>query len=262
MLELFLFSMLLGSIAGFLAGLFGLGGGVVIVPALVWLFSANQFPAELIMIMAIATSLATIILTSISSIISHHKLGAILWDRVFRLTPGILIGAGIGAFLANYIEADILRWLFISYLLYVGLRMAFPIKTKTTKKYNSWLDYIAGNGIGLLSSLLGIGGGTLTVPYLVNRQVPMNNAVAISSACGFPLALSGTIAYAFFGNNEPLLPEWSLGYIYLPALGGIITCSIFTAPLGAILANKLPAQQLKKYFSIVLFLIAFKMMLK
>ncbi len=261
MLELFLFSMLFGTIAGFLAGLFGLGGGVVIVPALAWLFSTYQFPSEFIMIMAVATSLATIILTSISSIISHYKLGAILWDSVFRLAPGILIGAGIGASLANYVEADFLKWFFISYLFYVGVRMAFQLKPKATRINKKWLDYLAGCGIGLLSSLLGIGGGTLTVPYLVGRQIAMNNAVAISSTCGLPIAVSGTIAYALFGKNEPLLPEWSLGYIYLPALCGIIACSVFTAPLGAILANKLPAQQLKKYFSIIIFLIAFKMML-
>lgn len=261
MLELLLFSMLLGAVAGFLAGLFGLGGGVIIVPALVWLFTLYQFPAEYIMIMAVATSLATIIITSISSIISHHKLGSIIWNNVFRLTPGILVGAGVGAILTNYIVADALKWFFISFLFYVAIRMAFQLKPKPTKNVsNKWLDYLAGSGIGLLSSLLGIGGGTLTVPYLVSRQIAMKNAVAISSACGLSIAISGTIAYALLGGNEPLLPKWSLGYIYLPTLLGIISCSIFTAPVGAKLANKLPAAQLKKYFSIIIFLIAFKMM--
>ena len=260
MLELFLFSMLLGAIAGFLAGLFGLGGGVVIVPALFLLFSTHQFPEGLIMKMAVATSLATIILTSISSIISHHKLGAILWDSVFRLTPGIIIGAGIGASLVNFVAADVLRWFFISYLFYVGFRMALQVQPTSKKNNKKWLDYLAGSGTGLLSSLLGIGGGTLTVPYLVSRQFAMKNAVAISSACGLPIALSSTITYILLGQNIQLLPEWSLGYIYLPAFCGIIACSVFTAPLGAILANKLPAKQLKRYFSIVIFLIAFKMM--
>jgi uncharacterized membrane protein YfcA len=129
------------------------------------------------------------------------------------------------------------------------------------KKTDNRLDYLVGNGIGFLSSLLGIGGGTLTVPYLVGRQVPMKNAVAISSACGFPIAISGTVFYAFLGWDKNFLSEWSLGYIYLPVLCGIVTCSILTAPLGAKLANKLPAKKLKRYFSVVIFLIAIKMII-
>lgn len=262
MLELFLLSMLLGAIAGLLAGLFGLGGGVIIVPALVWLFSALQFPNESIMITAVATSLATIIITSISSVISHSRFGAVMWDRVFRLSPGILFGAGIGALIADLVNANALRWFFISYLFYVAIQMAIQ-KTPvlTTKKGDKWLDYLVGNGIGFLSSLLGIGGGTLSVPYLVGRQIPIKNAVATSSACGFPIAISGTVFYAFLGWDKNFLPEWSLGYIYLPALCGIVTCSILTAPLGAKLANKLPAKKLKRYFSVVIFLIAIKMII-
>lgn len=260
MLELFLFSMLLGLVAGFLAGLFGLGGGAMIVPVLVWLFSIHEFPAEHIMITAIATSLATIIPTSISSIITHHKLRNILWDSVFRLTPGILLGAGVGAIIADYIDANILTWFFIAYLLYVSFRMALHARTNQRfKKPKHWLDYVVGNIIGLLSSLLGIGGGTLTVPYLIGRKIQMKNAVATSSTCGLPTAISGTVTYIALGWNKPFLPDWSLGYIYLPALCGIVVCSVITAPIGAKLANKLPAQQLKRYFSVVIFLMAIKM---
>lgn len=259
MYELFLFSMLLGAIAGVLAGLFGLGGGVIIVPALVWLFSTHQFPAEHIMILAVATSLATIIPTSISSVLTHHRFGNILWDRVFRLTPGILFGAGIGAMTANFIDGNLLKCFFIAYLIYVGFRMAIQGDGTHLKQSKNWLDYLAGNGIGWLSALLGIGGGTLTVPYLVGRQMPMKNAVAVSSACGLPIAISGTLVYALLGKVELVLPEWSFGYIYLPALCGITLCSILTAPVGAKLANKLPAKQLKRCFSIVIFLIAIKM---
>ncbi len=262
MLELFLLSMLLGAIAGLLAGLFGLGGGVVIVPALIWLFSAQHFPNESIMIMAVATSLATIIFTSISSVISHSKYGNVMWDRVFRLSPGIILGAGIGAMIADYIDANILRWVFISYLLYVGTHMALQKKPFIPpKKADKQLDYLAGNGIGFLSALLGIGGGTLTVPYLASRQVAMKNAVAISSACGLPIAISGSVVYAFLGWDKSTLPEWSFGYIYLPALCGIVTSSALTAPLGAKLANQLPAKKLKCYFSVVIFLIAIKMII-
>lgn len=262
MFELFLYSVLLGIIAGLLSGLLGLGGGVIIVPVLVGLFSAQQFPEQLIMIMAIATSLATIILTSTSSIISHHKYGSILWDRVFRLCPGVLIGAALGAMLADYIAAEILSWFFISYLFYVGIRMAFQIRSVRKRKHYKRLDYLVGNGIGFLSSILGIGGGSLTVPYLVGEQVAMKNAVAISSACGLPIAISGTVVYAWLGWGKTLLPEWSLGYIYLPALCGIIISSTLFAPIGAMWANKLPAKKLKQFFSVIIFLIAIKMIVR
>ena len=262
MLELFLLSMLLGVIAGLLAGLFGLGGGVVIVPALFWLFSAQQFPHEYIMIMAVATSLATIIFTSVSSVMAHFKLGTIIWDRVFRLTPGILFGAGIGAVLADLLVDETLKWFFISYLIYVAIRMAMQANSMGGEnKKAHWLDYLVGNGIGFLSSILGIGGGTLTVPYLLGRQVAMKNAVAVSSACGLPIAISGAMVYTWLGWDNAFLPVWSLGYIYLPALAGVVICSIFTAPIGAKLAYKLPAKKLKRYFSIVILLIAIKMIL-
>ena len=262
MLELFLLSMLIGVVAGVLAGLFGLGGGVVIVPALYGLFSVQQFPNENIMIMAVATSLATIILTSVSSVMTHNKLGTIIWGTVFRLTPGILFGAGMGAVLADLLIDEMLKWFFISYLIYVGIRMATQASSVgKEKKTNNLLVYRVGKWICFLSYLFGIGGGKLTVPYLVGRQVPMKNAVAVSSACGLPIAISGTMVYGWLGWENTLLPEWSLGYIYLPTLGGIVICSIFTAPIGARLAYKLPAKKLKRYFSVVVFLIAFQMIL-
>ncbi len=261
MLEFFLLAMLVGMVAGLLAGLFGLGGGVIIVPALLWLFAGQQFPENQLMIMAVATSLATIILTSISSLLSHQRLGNIRWDRVYKLTPGILLGSAAGAKVAEWVTADNLKWLFICYLIYVAVRMALHIQPKIKrKKASTRLDYLVGNGIGLISSLLGIGGGSLTVPYLVGRQVPMKNAVAVSSVCGLPIALSGTVAYAFLGWGKVGLPEWSLGYIYLPAFLGITLCSILTAPLGAKLAHKLPAKKLKRYFSILILIIVIKMM--
>ncbi len=263
MVELFIISLLIGVIAGILAGLFGLGGGVVIVPALVWLFSEQHYPEQYIMIMAVATSLATIIFTSISSLLSHQFLGNIVWGRVVRLCPGILFGAGIGAIFAEMLSGEILRWVFISYLFYVGFRMLVstsPAKNNSKqKKIDHWLDYLVGNGIGWFSALLGIGGGTLTVPYLVSRQVPMKNAVAVSSVCGLPIAISGTLVYIYLGWNKVFLPEWNFGYINLPTWGGIIICSILTAPIGAKLAATLPAVQLKRYFSIVIFSIAIKM---
>lgn len=261
MIEIVLACILLGLVAGLLAGLFGIGGGMIIVPILVLLFSAQGFPEQLILIMSIATSLATIIFTSISSISAHHRLGSVVWRQVFRLAPGIMIGAAMGAVVADRIAADGLRFIFIGYLWYVGMHMAMQAKPKPGRSQSpKVLDFGVSVLIGLTSSLVGIGGGTLTVPYLVHFQTPMRNAVAVASACGLPIAIAGTLSYAILGNHAGQLPEWSLGYVYLPAFGGILLSSILTAPMGARLANRLPAQKLKRYFSLLIFVMAIKLM--
>jgi len=262
MLEIVGASLILGTFSGLLAGLFGIGGGLIIVPILVSLFSIQQIiMPEQQMIFAIATSLATIIFTASSSVFAHHRQGNVLWAKVARLTPGIILGAALGAMIADEISADNLRFIFIAYLTYVAFKMALQLKPREglVKKNIKSLDYAAGGGIGLLSSILGIGGGTLTVPFLVTCQIPMKNAVAISSACGLPIAFAATVSYIFLGLQQPQLPVWSLGYIYLPAFSGIVICSVLTAPLGAKLASKLPATKLKRYFSIMLFIMAVKM---
>ncbi|MCK4492707.1 MAG: sulfite exporter TauE/SafE family protein [Methylococcales bacterium] len=263
MLEMMITSLLLGIISGVLSGLFGLGGGLMIVPVLLTLFSTQTFiPVEQQMIFAIATSLATIIFTSMASIVAHQQQKNILWFKVRRLLPGILIGAVLGTFVTDKISSDNLRFFFISYLFYSALKMALSlnIKPKGIKQYK-WLDYIAGGVIGLLSSLLGIGGGSLTVPYLANTQTPMKNAVAISCTCGLPIACSATLSYIFLGLSQPNLPDWSLGYVYLPPFLGIVVCSIFTAPIGAKYANQLAAKTLKRYFSLILFIMALKILI-
>jgi uncharacterized protein len=260
-IEVFWASILLGVFSGLLVGLFGIGGGLVIVPVLVFLFSAQGFPAELVMLMSVATSLATIILTSISSVLAHHRLGSVVWPKVFRLSPGIMLGAAAGAVIAKHISADSLRLVLVVFIVYVAIQMALQVKPKPgAVKQSRALDFTAGGIIGILSSIVGIGGGTLTVPYLVHGQMLMRNAVAVASACGLPIALAGTVSYALLGWNVSHLPEWSLGYVYLPAFLGIGFSSIFTAPIGAKLAHKLPAQKLKRYFSLLLFVMAAKLM--
>ena len=261
MIEIFLVSMLLGIVTGLLAGLFGIGGGLVIVPVLVMLFTAQGFPTELVMLMAVATSLAAIILTAIASVSAHHRLGAVVWAKVFSLSPGIMIGAALGAVVAKQINGDTLRYILVVFLLYVGLQMAFQVKPKPGRaKQSRALDFLVANFIGLLSSIVGIGGGTLTVPYLVSGQMLMRNAVAVASACGLPIAVAGTVSYALLGWNATHLPEWSLGYVYLPVFIGTGLSSIMTAPIGAKLAHKLPAAKLKRYFSLLLFVMAAKLM--
>ncbi len=257
---IFLASILLGVAAGIISGLFGIGGGVIIVPVLAMLFTKQGFPGELVMIMSVATSLATIIFTSSFSVLAHHRLNTIRWDRVIALGPGIIVGAATGAIVADHVSGGVLRFMFILYLLAVAIQMALQIKPNPGMKPPAkQLDLTASAVIGLLSSILGIGGGTLTVPYLVHFQITMRNAVATASACGLPIAVVGTIGYALLGNDAKQLPDWSLGYIYLPAFLGIVLTSIFTAQMGANLAYKLPAQKLKRYFSLLLFMMAAKL---
>lgn len=261
LISIILASLLLGMASGFLAGLFGIGGGLVIVPVLVFLFAAHGLPDGLVTIMAVATSLATIILTSTSAMLAHHRLGSVLWDKVFALTPGIMVGTVLGAAVADYLPADVLRIILTVYLLYAGTQMALGTKPKVgTANYSKLIDFLVAGLIGSLSSLVGIGGGTLTVPYLTHCQYAMRNAVAIASACGLPIAITSTVSYMVLGLKTPHLPEWSIGYIYLPAFFGVGLGSIFTAPIGARLAHKLPAQQLKRYFSVLIFIMAGKLM--
>lgn len=261
-ISIFLGSMLLGTASGLVAGLFGVGGGLVIVPILAVLFASQGFPADLVMIMSVATSLATIIFTSISSVLAHHRLNSVLWPKVLSLGPGIIIGAVIGTLVAAHITGNVLRYIFTLYLLGVGVQMAMQLKPKPGRLPPSkTLDFWAAGIMGLLSSLLGIGGGTLIVPYLVYYQAPMRNAVATSSACGLPIALAGTIGYALLGKDVLQLPDWSLGYIYLPSFLGIVLTSTYTAMIGAKLAHKLPAEKLKRYFSLLLFVMAAKLIL-
>ena len=262
MTEIIIVCLLFGVFAGFLAGLFGIGGGLVLVPFFIWLFTRQGFAENHVMIMAVATSLATIIVTSISSVLAHNRLGSVLWKVVFKLVPGILAGALVGALIADYLPETSLKTIFALFLLMVCLQMAFQLKPVAGElQFNSVYYVIAGSLIGILSAILGIGGGTLTVPLLLKYHFPMRNAVAISSACGLPIAIAGTLSYALLGWQQTNLPDGSVGYIYLPAFFAIIVTTIITAPLGAVLANRLPTPQLKRYFSVLLFIVAIRLLL-
>ena len=243
-----------GSVAGILSGLFGIGGGVVIVPFLVWLFGREGFPDDAAMVMAVATSLATIIVTSVSAVRAHHWRGAIHWRTVAKLAPGILAGSVLGSIIAHHLPVLWFKLIFALFLLYVALRMLLgsPADQGHGRTPCAAIFAVAGMLIGAASSVLGIGGGTLSVPFLVKCRYPMRNAVAISAACGFPIAVAGTATYVILGWREAGLPAWSFGYVYLPAFAGIILTSVPFAPLGAYLAHHWPTSRLRRIFAVVL----------
>jgi len=260
MLSIFLICLLFGCISGFLAGLLGLGGGLVLVPFFWVIFESQGITHDLLMIMSIATSLATIILTSTVALLTQQQLKTIIWPTVFHLSIGIIVGVLLGVSLVKYLSSDHLVMIFACYMLYMAVRMVIPRSSIVKEKELSTFRLkIAGLIIGCISAILGIGGGTLTVPLLSKHQLPMRNAVAISSACGLPIAIMGTISYALLGWNQSELPIGSLGYVYLPAFLGIVISSLLVTPYGAKLAYKLPTKTLKRYFSYVLFFVAGKL---
>ena len=263
MLELFFSYIGLGIAAGFVAGLLGVGGGLIIVPALILIFQGKAFNPEIIVHLAIGTSLTTIIFTSLSSIYAHHFTHkAVRWDIVKQLTPGIVIGALLGALIAEYMPANLLQRFFAVFELYVAVQMALNIKPHASRSLPGSVGmFTAGNGIGVLSSIVGIGGGTLTVPFLAWCNIKMQQAVATSSACGLPIAIAGCFGYLVTGWDKIGLPDYSTGYIYWPAFISIVIASMLFAPAGAWLAHRLSAAKLKRAFSLVLFILGIKMLL-
>lgn len=260
--EVFFSYIALGVIAGFVAGLLGVGGGLIIVPALIVIFQSNNFMQEVIVHMAIGTSLASIVFTSISSVYAHHfRHKAVQWDIVKQLTPGIIFGALLGAVIADFISAKILQKFFGVFELVVALQMALNIKAHAARILPKLIGMtLAGTGIGVISAIVGIGGGTLTVPFLTWCNIKIQNAVATSSACGLPIAIAGCVGFILTGWNEAALPEYALGYVYWPAFVAIVISSMLIAPLGAYLAHRLSAAKLKRIFSLVLFLLGLKML--
>ena len=252
---------LLGMIAGGVGGLLGLGGGIIIVPSLLFIFTWQGFPANVLMHFAVATSLFTIVFTSVSSSYAHHKHKAVLWPQVFLLTPGIIMGAILGAFIADYLSSDLLRRAFGIFEIFVACQIGFAVKPTVQRALPGRNGMIlAGGGIGTLSTIMGIGGGTLTVPFLTWCQVDIRKAVATSSACGFPIALAGTLTMIFTGLDYSNLPENSIGYVYWPAAVAILVTSVLFAPVGAKLAHTMPVNSLKRIFAIVLACIGLRML--
>lgn len=258
---IFLLFLLIGAIAGVLAGLLGVGGGLVIVPMLTYAFTVEGIPHQHILHMALGTSLATIIFTAISSLSAHHRRGAVLWQIVTRTTPGILVGTFCGSWVAAQLSTDFLKVFFSFFLLFVGTQMLLDFKPKAARELPGIPGMFgAGNVIGIFSSLVGIGGGTLSVPFMLYHNVPLHTAIGTSAAIGLPIAVSGTIGYIVNGLGQEGLPALSLGYIHLTGLCGVAIASFTTAPLGAKLAHSLPVKKLKRFFAILLYVVGARML--
>lgn len=252
---------LLGAFAGFIAGLFGVGGGLTLVPLLYMLFAAQNFPAEHLMHLALGTSMATIVFTSVASMRAHHAHGAVRWDIVKRMVPGLMLGTLAGSFVASSVPTRPLAMIFTVIVYYAALQMVLDFKPKPSRNLPGPAGLLlAGATIGSVSSLVSAGGGFMSIPFMVWSNVAIRQAVGTSSALGFPIAITGVVGYIFTGWQATHLPPFAVGYVYLPAFVGVVAVSFMLAPLGARLAHRLPVNQLKRAFGGFLALLASKML--
>ncbi|MGB6188728.1 MAG: sulfite exporter TauE/SafE family protein [Aeromonas molluscorum] len=259
---LFLGYLLLGAFAGVLGGLFGIGGGLIIVPVLVVSFHAQGIAPDIVTHLALGTSMLTMIFTGLSSLRVHYTKGVVDWALIRRLAGGMMVGAWLGGLTVNLLSATTLNIIIGCFAWTMALQMGFNFKPKAERHLPGPLGTgIAGTCIGWLSAMFGIGGGSLTVPYLTWNSVPMKQAVAVSVAGSIPIALAGSLSYLYTGWGHGNLPEWSLGYIYLPAWLGIVLTSTQFARLGARLAHRLSPQRLRRGFALLLLLVGAKFMI-
>ena len=266
-----LYYLVAGACAGILAGLFGIGGGMIIVPALIYIFTAQGVPEAALTHIGIGTSLATIIITSISSLRAHHSRGAVNWSVWKRMAPGLVIGSLTGAGIASIIHGNSLQAIIGIGAFLVGMKMIFmknkALEENDLSKLPSTIGQTSlGGFIGIVSAIFGIGGGTLTVPILSNFGLKIQNAVGTSAACGLPIASAGAIGFLVFGqfldpNIKETLPRGVYGFVHIYAFISVSFASFFTAPIGAKLAHRLPAATLKKAFACLLLIVGIKLVL-
>lgn len=261
-IELIIAFIVLGTVVGFLAGLLGIGGGLVMVPVLTSLFIWQGLPMEQVVHLALGTSMASIVITSFSSMRAHHKRGGVLWTVVRRLTPGIVVGAFLATFLASILSSTFLGAFFTCFLVYAATQMFLNMKPKPSRNLpNTPGLFVAGGVIGSISALVSIGGGTLTVPYLSWHNVDVKKAIGTSAAIGLPISVAGTIGYIVNGLSADLQIDYVVGFIYLPGVILISLMSSMMAPVGAHVAHRLPVAVLKKVFAILLLGLAIKMII-
>ncbi len=284
-MQWWLIYLLLGALVGFFAGLLGIGGGLIVVPVLTFIFTAQDFPPERILHLALGTTMATIIFTSTASLLAHHAHGAVNWAIVKKMTPGIIFGTLTGATLAGSFTSQFLSIIVTMFIFFAATRMLlqnYPVPDRFNigllrRRFTIFFTQIfpvkdnqlpgkkglfaAGGLIGLISSLVAIGGGLLTIPYLALCNVKLHHAIGTAAAIGLPIAVAGSIGYIANGMAQShILPDYSLGYVYLPALSGIALASILTAPIGAKTTHIAKADFLRKILVLLLYLLAIRML--
>ena len=252
--------LIIGLLAGYLAGFLGIGGGFVVVPALTYLFLQDPATAPWAIHMAVGTSLATMLVTSLSSIIAHHRKKAIRWPLVAGLAPGLLLGAVLGAVIADFLQPEALVRVVGVFAVLAGAQLIFGRKPAGEKPLPGQpVLSLVGTVIGGISSLIGIGGGALTGPWQLWHGIRAQNAVATSAACGYPIAIAGSISFLLLGLGGDL-PEGAVGYVHLPAFAGIAVASVVAAPLGAATVHRLAPNTVRRVFGVFLVLVGIRML--
>jgi uncharacterized protein len=250
----------IGAVVGFFAGLLGIGGGLITVSSLALMFAAHGYPPEHVMHMAVGTSLAVIVAGSWSSFRAHHRHGAVDWDVVRAMTPGVLAGVIVGAVVARFLPTAFLKYFFLAVMVAITAQMAFGLRPKPSRALpgRAALAAVAA-GIGLLSSLMGGGAAAVGVPFLTWCNVTTHRAIGTVAAMGFPLALAGTAGYVASGWNVERLPAGSLGFVYVPAFIAIAIPGMLLAPVGVKLAHRLKGATLRRIFAAFLLLVGAKL---
>ncbi|MHB1676366.1 MAG: sulfite exporter TauE/SafE family protein [Sulfuriferula sp.] len=251
----------LGIAAGLLGGMLGVGGGIVVVPALLWIFRQQGIATDVLTQLAIGTSLATIVFTSLSAIRAQQQRGAIDWSVVRLLAPASVLGALAGGYGAGFIPAATLKTIFSVFLIIVAIQLLANWRPAPHWALPGAKGlWGVGVGMGALSAMMGIGGGTIAVPFLHACNIDMKRAIAIASTLGFPIAVFGASGFILSGWHHAELPAWSLGYVDLPVLLAVGATSMVVAPLGVRLAHHLPVARLKRVFGIMLLGVALRML--
>jgi uncharacterized membrane protein YfcA len=253
----------LGAGIGFLAGLLGIGGGLSLIPLLTLIFTTQHFPENHIVHMAVATAMATMMFTALSSVRAHHRQKAVLWPVVAAMAPGMVVGSLIGPQIASALPTRVFAAVFGIFVWFSATRMLISSKPQPGRELPGKAALFGvGAGIGVISSLLGAGGAFVSVPYLGRRNVRIQSAVATSAALGLPIAVAGTVGYVIAGLRQDDLPRWSAGYVYLPAMAAIVVASMLTAPIGAHFAHRWPPITLRRAFAVLLYVLGAYMLWK
>jgi uncharacterized membrane protein YfcA len=261
-LEILLY-FLLGSFSGVLAGLFGIGGGIIIIPTFFYIFAYLGFPEEILSHMVLGSSLGVIVFSSISSTYSHNSKGAVNWVLIKVVAPSIIIGSALGGITAGFLESTTLQGLVALFLVVASVQLIFEFPPPPQNPQTNLVGpVIAGGGIGWLPGVFGIGGGIFSVPYFYHRGLKMMNAIGTSAACGIPIALAGSISYMIIGFDNINIPENSVGYVYLPATIIVGLMSSLTAKYGVNIAHRMKQKKLRIAFAFLVIIMALNLLMR